>query len=146
MFVHSDSPGKKQCHLLSQNDTYSTCCELDYGVVAYFGDFEGGEIFYHSFNKDGTLSEINLNLDECLIYKPEAGDVVIHSAYAPYYHGTLPVLSGVRYAYSCFATNINDFPETYYKYGSNEYKENVRNGSEESLLNWTKIRKSQKDL
>jgi hypothetical protein len=39
MFVHSDSPGKGQCHLLSQTYTYKTCCELDYGIVILFWKF-----------------------------------------------------------------------------------------------------------
>jgi hypothetical protein len=55
MFVHSDSPGKDACHLLSQIYNWSTCCLLDYGVVAYMGNWEGGAIFYPNINPDGTV-------------------------------------------------------------------------------------------
>ncbi len=61
MFTHSDSPGKGECHRLSQVDVWKTCCELDYGLVAYFGDFEGGEIFYFKFS---FIALIYVNFDD----------------------------------------------------------------------------------
>ena len=138
MFVHSDSPGKKQCHLLSQNDTYSTCCELDYGVVAYFGDFEGGEIFYPDLNPDGTIKDAwsLINNPECFEYKPEKGDLVIHCAFDPYSHGVRDVKSGTRYAYSNFSLKAIDNPGTFYNYGTEEYLKQIGNKDIESVLNW----------
>jgi hypothetical protein len=122
MFVHCDSPGKGMVDMLTQVDTYSTCSLIDYGVVAYLSEFEGGDVFYP-----------NLGIS----YKPEAGDVIIHSAFTPYEHGTMPVLSGVRYAFSCFATSKNELPGTFYPYKSKEYLEYVKDRSLESLLKWS---------
>lgn len=121
MFVHCDSPGKGRADLLTQEDTYCTCALIDYGVVAYLSNFTGGEIIYPNIG---------------ITYKPEAGDVVIHSAFTPYEHGTLPVLSGVRYAFSCFATHKDDLPGTFYAYKSPEYLNKVKDRSIESLKNW----------
>lgn len=121
MFVHCDSPGKGKHDELTQEDTYCTCALIDYGVVAYLSEFTGGEIIYPNLN---------------LTYKPEAGDVVIHSAFSPYEHGTLPVLSGVRYAYSCFATHKDELPGTFYAYKSQDYLDKVKDRSKESIKNW----------
>ena len=123
MFVHCDSPGKGKVDMLTQEDTFCTCALIDYGVVTYLSDFEGGEIIYPNLG---------------ITYKPEAGDVVIHSAFTPYEHGTLPVTSGVRYAFSCFATHKDELPGTFYAYKSTEYLNKVKDRTEESLRNWAK--------
>jgi hypothetical protein len=138
MFVHSDSPGKGMCHLLSQTDTYKTCCELDYGVVAYFGDFEGGEIFYPDINVDGTIKDAYqlINNPECFEYKPEKGDVVIHSAFDPYSHGTRPVKSGTRYAFSNFCLKAKDNPGSFYNYGTKEYYDQIGSKTEDEVKKW----------
>ena len=138
MFVHCDSPGKENAHELTQEDSYSTCSIIDYGVVAYISKFEGGEIFYPAFSKDGNLKtkESFGDIKNELVYKTELGDVVIHKSEAPYYHGTKPVSSGVRYAFSCFATKISDAPGTFYTYKSSEYLEKIKDRSKESLGNW----------
>lgn len=138
MFIHSDSPGKGQCHLLSQNDTYSTCCELDYGVVVYFGDFEGGEIFYPDINPDGTKKNAwqLINNPECFEYKPEKGDLVIHCAFDPYSHGVREIKSGIRYAYSNFCLKSADNPGTFYNYGTEKYYEQIGDKSESFIKKW----------
>lgn len=144
MFIHSDSPGKHQCHLLSQVDTWATCCLLDYGVVAYLGDFEGGEVFYPNINPDGTLKDHVVDGPECLEYKPERGDVVIHSAFDPYSHGVREVTSGIRYAFSNFSLKAIDNPGTFYNYNTPEYMDQIGNSilaktvTEDELKNWTK--------
>lgn len=56
-----------------------------FGLVVYFNDFEGGELFYPTQNIE---------------YKPEPGDLVIHSANASCLHGVKELLSDVRYSYS----------------------------------------------
>ena len=137
MFIHSDSPGKNMCHLLSQNDTWTTCCLLDYGVVAYFGDFEGGEIFYPSINPDGSIKSENNNQVGCFEYKPEKGDVLIHSAFDPYGHGVREVKSGLRYAYSNFSLKSIDNPGTFYNYGTVEYFKQVGKKTEKDLEAWS---------
>lgn len=139
MFIHSDSPGKGMCHLLSQTDTYKTCCELDYGVVAYFGNFEGGEIFYPDINPDGTKKDEWQLIDKnspSLEYKPEIGDLVIHSAFDPYSHGVKAVTSGIRYAFSNFSLKAQDNPGTFYNYGTPEYYEQIGDRKEATVLKW----------
>lgn len=136
MFTHADSPGKGACHLLSQADRWSTCCELDYGVCAYFGDYEGGEIFYPAINPDGTLKAEGNSQEGCFEYKPEKGDVVIHSAFNPYTHGVKEVISGTRWVFSNFALKAKDNPGTFYNYGTEEYKKQIGNKSPEEINNW----------
>ncbi len=139
MFIHSDSPGKGMCHLLSQTDTYKTCCELDYGVVAYFGNFKGGEIFYPDINPDGTKKNEWQLIDKnspSFEYKPENGDLVIHCAFDPYSHGVKPVISGTRYAYSNFSLKAKDNPGTFYNYKTAEYYNQIGNKTEAEVKRW----------
>jgi len=142
MFIHADSPGKGQCHLLSQRDTWSTCCLLDYGVVTYLGDWEGGEVFYPNINPDGTIKDHLKDGPECLEYKPERGDIIIHSAFDPYSHGVREVTSGIRYAFSNFSLKAIDNPGTFYNYGTSEYFEQIgknvqeKSVTDEQLKNW----------
>jgi len=134
MFVHSDSPGKDMCHRLSQLDIWSSCCELDYGVVAYLGDWEGGNIFYPNIKPDGTpYIEGQGNNENCFELIPERGDIVIHSAFKPYEHGVREVTSGIRYAFSCFALKREDNPGTFYNYGTPEYNQQVGDKSVKHL-------------
>lgn len=138
MFLHCDSPGKENADMLTQEDSYGTCSLIDYGVVTYISEFEGGEIVYPAFLPDGTLKP-NGDIESMpgeLSYKPELGDVVIHHSEAPYFHATKPVLNGVRYAFSCFATKTELAPGTFYNYKSKEYLENVKDRSEESIGKW----------
>lgn len=139
MFVHSDSPGKGKVEMLTEADPFSTCSIIDYGLVAYLGDFEGGEIFYPLFDKKGNLkiAEDQSNIDTAFSYKPESGDVVIHSAYNPYEHGTKPVISGVRYAFSGFATEASLAPNTFYHYKSPGYIEHISPKTQQSLYKWS---------
>jgi len=137
MFVHSDSPGKGACHLLSQPDVFRTCCEIDYGLVAYFGDFEGGEIFYPNLNPDGSKKTTNFD-GPCFEYKPNKGDVVIHGAFSDYAHGVREVKSGVRYAYSNFVLKAEDNPGTFYNYKTKEYYEQIGDKSMEYEVAWMK--------
>lgn len=139
MFVHSDSPGKGMCHLLSQTDTYKTCCELDYGVVAYFGNFEGGEIFYPDINPDGTKKDEWQLIDKnssSFEYKPENGDLVIHCAFDPYSHGVREVTKGIRYAFSNFSLKAKDNPGSFYNYKTKEYYEQIGDKNEQSIKKW----------
>lgn len=137
MFVHSDSPGKDQCHRLSQVDVWSTCCVIDYGVVAYLGEWEGGEVFYPHLDKvTGEITQPDGNMESCYEVKPERGDVVIHSAFYPYNHGVREVTSGVRYAFSNFCLKAVDNPGTFHNYGTPEYIEQIGNKNMESVSKW----------
>lgn len=137
MFVHSDSPGKGACHLLSQPDVFQTCCVIDYGLVAYFGNFEGGAIFYPNLNPDGTKKYDNFD-GPCFEYQPEEGDVVIHGAFTDYSHGVREVTSGVRYAFSNFVLKAEDNPGTFYNYKTPEYYNQIGDKSMEYELAWMK--------
>lgn len=67
---------------------FETCCHVEYGLLTYFGDWEGGELYYPDLN---------------FKFKPKPGDLIIHSALPPYAHGVHPVTSGKRYLYANFA-------------------------------------------
>jgi hypothetical protein len=132
MFIHSDSPGKDMCHRLSQVDVWKTCCELDYGLVAYFGDFEGGEIFYPNIKADGTKKDPSVD-SEILEYKPQRGDLVIHGAFDPHAHGVREVTKGSRYAFSNFVLKAEDNPGTFHNYKTPGYYERIGDKSPQHL-------------
>jgi hypothetical protein len=113
MFVHEDSPGKHNHDSLTQQDKWSTCCLLDYGVLVYFGDWEGGEIFYP-----------NLGIE----ISPKAGDLVIHGAHSTHKHGVKEVTSGIRFAFSNFALKAEDNPGTFPNYGTPENEKRIAEG------------------
>ena len=134
MFIHSDSPGKNKCELLSQIDVWRTCCSLDFGLVAYFGDFEGGEVFYININKDGNREDA-VGLDDhnkALTVKPERGDLIIHGAFSPHAHGVKKVTKGARYAFANFILKAEDNPGTFHNYKTPEYLEQI----EKDYYNW----------
>jgi hypothetical protein len=115
MFLHCDSPGEDNEHMLLSDDTWSTCCFLDYGAVAYFGDFDGGEIVYPFINVE---------------YKPNPGDLVIHGAHYDCSHEVKEVTRGIRYAYSMFVLPKEKNPGSFYDYGTPEDLERKSNPSE----------------
>jgi hypothetical protein len=133
MFVHCDSPGPEGQDELYEIDTWSACCDLKYGVVAYFGDFTGGEVYYPHVNPDGTLKnnfpnwEVTKELLEepCLTIQPEVGDIIIHGACRPWDHGTKKTVTGVRFAFSCFSLLANDNPGSFYNYKTPEWYEQI---------------------
>ncbi len=84
---HWDSPGEEEQVPDGVADPYQTCHIVKYGSVVYLSEFEGGEIYY---------SRLGIE------YKPEPGDLVIHSSFEDYEHGVRPVISGTRYVYSTF--------------------------------------------
>ena len=138
MFTHSDSPGKGECHRLSQVDVWKTCCDLDFGLVGYFGDFDGGEIFYVNIDKDGNRTD-GIGEENCLTIKPERGDLVIHGAFAPHAHGVRPVSSGRRYAFSNFVLKAEDNPGSFYNYKTPEYYEQIKDKDTLTLEQFTGI-------
>lgn len=84
---HWDSPGEDAILPDDISDPYKTCHIVKYGAVVYLSDFGGGEIYYS---------------EQGIEYKPEVGDLVIHSSFPDYRHGVREVTSGVRYVYSTF--------------------------------------------
>lgn len=113
MFVHEDSPGEDNEHLLTNYDVWSTCTLLDFGVCAYFGEFTGGEVFY---------PELGIEVS------PQPGDLVIHGATSRWKHGVKEVKSGTRFCYSNFSLPAHKNPGTFYNYGTEEYKEITKDG------------------
>jgi predicted 2-oxoglutarate/Fe(II)-dependent dioxygenase YbiX len=64
-------------------DDYNNGDDPNISVVLYLNDnYEGGEINFP--NQDITI-------------KPEAGSIVIFPSVEPYYHQSLPVISGIKY-------------------------------------------------
>jgi len=64
-------------------DDYGNDDNPNISVVLYLNDnYEGGEIFF---------KEQNVKI------KPEAGSIVIFPSVEPYYHESLPVISGIKY-------------------------------------------------
>ena len=119
---------------LSQPDVYQTCCLLDFGVVAYFGEFDGGEVFYPRVDKNGIPRDTYDEID-CFEYKPERGDIVVHSAFDQYEHGVREVTSGIRYAFSNFSLKAEDNPGTFYNYGTPEYMKQIGYAIESKTVN-----------
>lgn len=118
MFVHEDSPGMGNEEMLTVNDLWSSCCVLSYGVIAYFGEYEGGEVYY---------PELGLELS------PQPGDLVIHGAHSREKHGVKTVKSGIRYAFSNFAMPANLNPGTFYNYKTDEYYNQIKT---KNFNNW----------
>lgn len=81
-------------------------------------DYEGGEISFRIV-KEGTKDEVEREI----IYKPEAGDLVIFPSVFPYYHGVLNVKKNPKYIIRFYWNSLEEATEDY-EYFSNKYKEN----------------------
>lgn len=92
MYEHADSPGEDKKEEVTAGDPYGSCHIVKYGVILYFSNCEGGEVYYP-----------NLNIE----YKPEPGDLLIHSSDEKHTHGVKEVKSGIRYIYPNFIIEKN---------------------------------------
>jgi len=92
MYVHKDRGEEGYTEVL--ND-FGTCTCIDYGVLVYIGEWEGGELFYP-----------NRNIE----FKPKPGSLIVHGAGEDYAHGVKPVTSGKRFFYGNF---VSPFDEEY---------------------------------
>lgn len=81
-------------------------------------DYEGGEIAFRIV-KEGTLDEVEREI----IYKPEAGDLVMFPSVFPYYHGVLSVKNNPKYIIRFYWNSQEEATEDY-KYFSQKYAEN----------------------
>lgn len=135
MFVHSDSPGESMEQDLTAEDRWNTCCILHYGAIVYFGEWEGGEVFYPNVRNDGTWVGENVPFIEGneLSIKPEPGDLIIHGALDDYAHGVKKITSGVRYAFSNFVLPAAKNPGTFPLYGTEENEKRWSLGVKEWL-------------
>lgn len=99
--IHSDNHNsiniRKLAKMLKNGEDFSYANNNIYGIVLYFNEFEGGEIFYPTQDVE---------------YKPKAGDLVIHSSDEHCEHGVKPVLSEVRYSYSNAIYEVVKIPKT----------------------------------
>jgi hypothetical protein len=88
---HSDNHDfldiRKASQSLIEGQPFDLVPDNKYGIVVYLNNFDGGELRY-----------INQNI----IYKPEAGEMVIHSAEENCMHEVLPVKSDYRYIHPNF--------------------------------------------
>lgn len=152
MFYHADAPGKphedcgpicgtcdiaKRC--LISPDRWDTCCRLHYGLIVYFGDFEGGEVYYPKFNsKAENIGDISpfINNNELRV-KPNNGDLIIHGSHGDYTHGTKEITSGVRFAYSNFVLPAHTNPGTFYNYKTPEYQNQINYIKEDPDNRWS---------
>lgn len=140
MFAHSDAPGSPHencgpicgiCEIahkvLIAPDMWNTCCRLHYGLIVYFGDFEGGEVYYPNINKNGEYigNSEPFNNGEELLVKPGNGDLIIHGAHGDYHHGTKPITKGIRFAFSNFVLPLHTNPGTFYNYKTKEYFDQI---------------------
>lgn len=87
--AHSDDHDFRQIKELSlsyiEGEPYQLVKYNFYGLIVYFNDFEGGELYYPN---------------QGLIYKPLPGDMVLHSSAEHCKHGVAKIISGPRYSYS----------------------------------------------
>jgi hypothetical protein len=111
MEPHCDSPGEGHVEDLTVPDVWSTCCLLSWGVCGYFGDFEGGEIYYPNQGVEVAV---------------RPGDLVIHGALADCLHGVKEVTKGTRYVYSNFSLRADKNPGTFPNYKTPEYYEAIK--------------------
>jgi len=116
MHPHCDSPGEGNHEDLTVPDLWGTCCLLSWGVCTYFGEWEGGELYYP--NQDVTIN-----------VKP--GDLVIHGALSDCMHGVKEITSGTRYTFSNFSIQADKNPGSFYNYKTPEYYEAIKD-----LGNW----------
>ena len=151
MYYHSDAPGKPHedcgpicgtCEIASKSlisrDMWNTCCRLHYGLIVYFGDFEGGEVFYPNLNKNAEYigNFIPFTNNEELCVKPNNGDLIIHGAHSDYCHGTKEITSGMRFAFSNFVLPSHVNPGTFYNYKTPEYENQIKYIKEDPRTRW----------
>jgi hypothetical protein len=111
MLPHCDSPGEGNHEELTVPDLWGTCCLLSWGVITYFGDWEGGELYYPN---QGIEIDV----------KP--GDLVIHGALSDCMHGVKEITKGTRYAFSNFSLKAEKNPGSFYNYKTPDYYEAVK--------------------
>ena len=83
--IHDFTEAENLSKLYVEGTPYKELELSIYGLVVYLNKFEGGEIYYPTQN---------------IIYAPNQGDMVIHSALPIALHGVKPVISEKRYSYS----------------------------------------------
>jgi hypothetical protein len=91
-----------------QGDEFEPGLKAEYTVTMYLNDdYEGGDIDFRLFDgretdlvvQDGEV--ISKNSDgsnvQSIIYKPQAGDIIIFPSRVPFYHGVRRVSTGTKY-------------------------------------------------
>jgi hypothetical protein len=87
--LHSDNHDFKEIieasKKLKENEEFELRENVVMGLILYFNDFEGGDLYY-------PIQNVN--------YQPKKGDLVIHDAGTKCQHGVNELLSDVRYSHS----------------------------------------------
>lgn len=100
-----------------QRDEFEPGLKAEYTITMYLNeDYDGGEIDFRIFNGnendmrvvDGELKSTDLNYEEIpkIMYKPQAGDIIIFPSRVPYYHGVRRVTTGTKYFARMFWMSI----------------------------------------
>lgn len=152
MYAHADSPGEDMEEELIASDVWNTCCVIHYGAIVYFGEFEGGEVYYPNLDSEGNFvggAKPLADGNEFRV-KPNAGDLIIHGAHTDTYHGVKTITSGVRYAFSNFVLPVEKNPGTFPVCGTKENEERWNKGWNEWLkpinFEWKPSEKLQKEI
>lgn len=91
-----------------QKEEFKPGLKAEYTVTMYLNDdYDGGEIDFRIFNDnenqmrmiDGELKSADPNYGEIpkIIYRPQAGDIIIFPSRVPFYHGVKRVKTGMKY-------------------------------------------------
>jgi hypothetical protein len=120
--------GEDHAEELTIPDVWSTCCLLSWGACVYFGDFEGGEIYYPNRGVEIPV---------------QPGDLVIHGAHSDCEHGVKPTTKGERYVFSNFSLKAEKNPGTFYNYKTPEYYKQLE---EDGIGNWAYPLKENPDI
>lgn len=100
-----------------QREEFKPGLKAEYTVTMYLNEnYEGGEIDFRIFNRpesdmrmvDGELKSADPDHGEipAIMYKPQAGDIIIFPSRVPYYHGVRRVTQGMKYFVRMFWMSV----------------------------------------
>lgn len=98
--LHSDNHDfleiRKKSEQYKDGDEFTLEKNNIWGLIMYFNEFEGGELYYPNQNKT---------------YQPKKGDLVIHSSEEHCLHGVNELKSDFRYSHSANLFNLIKVPK-----------------------------------
>jgi hypothetical protein len=90
-----------------QREEFEPGLKAEYTVTMYLNDdYDGGEIDFRIFNEretemrvvDGEMVSTTEGEEiPKIVYKPQAGDIIIFPSRVPFYHGVRRVSTGTKY-------------------------------------------------
>ena len=93
--AHDYYPIREKAAKLKDGDPFELVENNRYGIVVYFNNFEGGEIYYPN---------------QGIEFRQKPGDLIIHSAEENCLHGVKPVLSKIRYSHASHIYELMKVP------------------------------------